>query len=98
MTFTTICSCCRTLNDFVILHTLDPAVWTEEDTYRWAEWTVQEFNLNSVNLSALRGVTGHHICTLTTREFLNLAYIKEHGQTLQHCFERIKALGESLEP
>lgn len=75
------------------MYTLDPAQWTGDHTYRWAEWTVKEFNLNSVNLSMLRGVTGHRLCTLTSREFLELAYIKEHGQTLHHCFERIKALG-----
>jgi hypothetical protein len=80
---------------YLILFIADPSQWTEDHTYRWAKWTVQEFNLNSVNLSLLRGFTGHRLCTLTSRQFLELAYIKEHGQTLHHCFQRIKALGET---
>ncbi len=55
---------------------------------------MEEFNLNSINLGLLSGFTGQRLCTLTSREFLDLAYIKEHGQTLQHCFERIRALGK----
>ena len=57
---------------------------------------MKEFNLNSVDLTRLRGITGHRLCTLTSREFLELAYIKEHGQTLHHCFGRIKSLGGYL--
>ena len=78
---------------FIFVHFADPTQWTEDHTYRWAEWTVKEFNLN-IDLNRLRGLTGHRLCALTSREFLELAYIKEHGQTLQHCFGRIKALGE----
>lgn len=74
----------------------DPTQWTEDHAYRWAEWTVKEFGLSSVDLNRLRGVNGHRLCTLTSREFLELASIKEHGQTLQHCFGRIQALGRSL--
>ncbi len=77
-----------------LLFPTDPAQWTEDHTYRWAEWTVKEFNLNSIDLNRLRGISGHRLCALTSRDFLELAYIKEHGQTLQHCFGRIKGLGK----
>jgi len=76
----------------------DPTQWTEDQVYRWAEWVAQEFNLATVNLQALRGVTGHQLCSFGQRQFQELAYIKEHGLTLQHFLERIKAIsvGKSI--
>ena len=76
----------------------DPTQWTEDQVYRWAEWVAQEFNLTTVNLQALRGVTGHQLCSFGQRQFQELAYIKEHGLTLQHFLERIKAnsVGKSI--
>lgn len=69
----------------------DPTQWTEDQVYRWAEWTVQEFSLTSVNLPALRGISGHQLCSFGQQQFQELAYIKEHGLSLQQFLERIRA-------
>ena len=68
----------------------DPTQWTEEQVYRWAEWTVQEFSLTSVNVPALRGISGHQLCSFGQQQFQELAYIKEHGLSLQQFLERIR--------
>ena len=52
----------------------DPTQWTEDQVYRWAEWTVQEFNLTSVNLSALKGISGHQLCSFTYSQFRQLGF------------------------
>ena len=68
----------------------DPTQWTEDQVYRWAEWTVQEFSLTSVNVPALRGISGHQLCSFGQQQFQELAYIKEHGLSLQQFLERIR--------
>ena len=57
---------------------------------------MREFHLNSIDPSRLRGVTGQTLCSFTARDFLDLGCIKEHGQNLQHWFERIRTLGKDV--
>lgn len=59
---------------------------------RWAEWTVKEFGLTSVDVQNFRGISGQILCTFSPYRFQELAFIKEHGNKLNEFFERIKAV------
>ena len=70
---------------------LDPTQWTEDQVYRWAEWTVQEFKLTSVNLSALKGINGHQLCSFTHQQFYQLCFNTRDALYLQQYLDIIKA-------
>ena len=75
----------------------DPTQWTEDQVYRWAEWTVQEFGLTSVNLSALRGISGHQLCSFTSQQFFQLDINTTDALYLQEFLDIIKA-GKQVSP
>ena len=79
-----------TLSSSTLINPLDPHRWTDEQVLIWAEWAKKEFNLSSLELRQLRGATGPQICCFGTSDFTRLAYVKEHGITLQNFLERIK--------
>ena len=76
------------INQFLI--TPDPTEWTEHQVYRWAEWTLQEFGLTSVNLPALRGINGHQLCSFDHQQFLQLGINPGDAIYLQECLDVFK--------
>ena len=79
----------------------DPTQWTEDQVYRWAEWTVQEFGLTSVNLLALRGISGHQLYSFTSQQFYEqfyeLGFITRDVLFLQQLLNIIKT-GKQARP
>ena len=74
-----------------------PMQWTEDQVYRWAEWTVQEFKLTSVNLLALKGISGHQLCSFTRQQFYELGYTIRDVLFLQQLLNIIKT-GKQARP
>ena len=69
----------------------DPTQWTEDQVYRWVVWAVQEFNLTRVNLSALRGISGHQLCSFTYQQFEQLGFHTQEAACLKWYLNYIKA-------
>ena len=84
------------LIDLPPLHA-DPTQWTEDQVYRWAEWTVQEFKLTAVNLSVLRRISGYQLCSFTLQQFHQLGVNATDTFHLKWCLDTIKA-GKQVSP
>ena len=69
----------------------DPTQWTENQVYCWVVWAVQEFNLTHVNLSALRGISGHQLCSFTSQQFEQLGFYPQEASYLKWYLNLIKA-------
>ena len=64
--------------------------------YQWAEWTSREFQLTSLNLQSLRGLTGRQLCSLSQAE-LEAKTTPEYGSTLYQFIQVIKSLSSGGE-
>ena len=59
-------------------------IWTQEHVQEWVEWTIAEYSLSGVNVSAFANLDGRALCAMTKDDFYRIAIPKNAEVFVSH--------------